>query len=69
MAIARVMAAPPREGGQWQWLGRRTGFLNDLFPAGLVCTHGWRAGYMVVDDRLLKVQDSGDQPTDSTTKY
>ncbi len=47
----------------------RTGFPNDPFPAGLACTHGWRAGYVVVDNRSLRVRDSGDQPTDSTTKY
>jgi len=41
-----------------------------VFSAGLTCTHGWRAGgYVVTDNRSLRVQDSGDRPTDSTTKY
>ena len=42
-------------GGRWRWLGRRTGFPNNPFPAGLACTHGWCAGYVVVDDRSLRV--------------
>ena len=57
------MAAAAAEGPN------RTGFPNDPFPAGLACTHGRRAGYVVADDRLLRVRDLGDQPTDSTTKY
>ena len=42
-------------GGRWRWLGRGTGLPDDPFPAGLACTHGRRAGYVVADNRLLRV--------------